>query len=361
MSNPDFYAATFKVRPMGLMKQDVFSSFINENGLTSFAGHFYNNHEPFLNKRTPDYVRVASDLRIETLISSNLSFSKIDAEAIVASGLKELMVAIDGVTQETYEKYRRGGKIEWVLANARAIAQAKIKLGSATPRLRWQYLTFAHNLHEVPAAIKLAREIGFDTFNLASPHDVSADDPNVVAVEYPGGPDSMAQVFSEPVPFAFTGNLAPYAEAIETRLEENAEAGWLEKTGGIDQYSETKDRCDWLYLAPTIDGAGRVDPCCIPDHAGDWTFQFRSLPADAANIMSLPDYEAGRLAVIDPQRLMKEIGDKKAPRCHGCHYRPRPQVGLGAIGGYVLNAPELANMPFLHGWSAHRIIYQEGQ
>ena len=82
------------------------------------------------------------------------------------------MVALDGLTK-AYERYRKGGKIEWVFANVRAIADAKKRLGATTPYLRWQWLTFAHNIHEVPAAIDFAREIGFDSFNLATPNRVS--------------------------------------------------------------------------------------------------------------------------------------------------------------------------------------------
>ena len=48
-------------------------------------------------------------MTIDTLISSNLSIPRLDAEAIVASGLQTLMVAADGATQAPYERYRRGG------------------------------------------------------------------------------------------------------------------------------------------------------------------------------------------------------------------------------------------------------------
>jgi hypothetical protein len=76
-----------------------------------------------------------------------------------------------------YERYRRGGRIEWVLDNARAIVAAKRPLKSPPPFMRWQYLTFEHNIHEIGAALELAREIGFDSFNLATPNEVSFDDP----------------------------------------------------------------------------------------------------------------------------------------------------------------------------------------
>ena len=184
--NREFTERTYNQWPRGLMTAETFDTFSQQVGLYAFNGHFYNNHEPLLNKLTPSFVRKATDMRIRTFISSNLSYRKIDAEAIVASGLTELMVAADGVTQPVYERYRKGGNIEWVLDNARALVEAKRKMKSMTPVLRWQFLSFAHNVHELPAAIAVTKEIGFDTFNVATPLPVNMDDPSIDTIEYDG-------------------------------------------------------------------------------------------------------------------------------------------------------------------------------
>ena len=84
--NREWARVTFKPMPAGALKPEVFSSFIRQVGLWSYNGHFYNNSEPFLNKRTPDYIRAANLYRIRTLVSSNLSIPKLNAEAVVASG-----------------------------------------------------------------------------------------------------------------------------------------------------------------------------------------------------------------------------------------------------------------------------------
>jgi hypothetical protein len=81
------------------MAPETYKSFVDAVGLSAFSGHFYNNYEPFLNKPTPEFIRAAVDLRIATFVSSNLSFARFDAKAVVRSGLRELMVAIDGTTQ----------------------------------------------------------------------------------------------------------------------------------------------------------------------------------------------------------------------------------------------------------------------
>jgi hypothetical protein len=139
------------------------------------------------------------------------------------------MVAADGATQPVYERYRRGGRIEWVLENARVIAAAKRRCGSSTPILRWQYLTFAHNVQEIPGAIELARDIGFDTFTLATPNEVSCDDPSIECVEYPG---ERCVEFRPSPELPFTSDLSPYRDMIEGALSESAIERWQRATDG---------------------------------------------------------------------------------------------------------------------------------
>jgi MoaA/NifB/PqqE/SkfB family radical SAM enzyme len=337
--NTDHSERTFNQWPRGLMPPERYQRFIDAVGLSSFCGHFYNNHEPFLNRETPSYIRAAVDLRIQTFVSSNLSYAKLDVEAIVRSGLHELMVAIDGTTQDVYEKYRKRGRLDWVLANARAIADAKRKLNSPTPYLRWQFLTFEHNVHQVPDAIALARETGFDTFNLATPFRVSADDPNVHSIAYQGPDEHRAVVYNDRLPAPFTGSLDRYEDLILGRLRENVGHRWKKVKSldvGIDQ-AAPEDRCDWLHLAVISDAMGRVVPCCLGDYKGLGTFIFSNIDADSHNLMNSPAYREARLLLANPtayRETMKAVPPTQRVRCNKCPIRPLPQIGLGAIGAY---------------------------
>jgi hypothetical protein len=62
------------------------------------------------------------------------------------------MVVIDGTPQEIYEKCRKRGRLDWVLANAGSITEIKAKFGSPAPYLRSQFLIFTHNVHQVEDA-----------------------------------------------------------------------------------------------------------------------------------------------------------------------------------------------------------------
>jgi hypothetical protein len=344
--NREHVERTFNPWPRGLMTQATFDTFLREVGLYAFSGHFYNNHEPFLNKLTPAFVSKATDLRLYTFISSNLSYRRIDAEAIVASGLTELMVAIDGATQPVYERYRRGGRLEWVLDNARAIVAAKAKLNSPTPILRWQFLTFEHNLHEVDAAIELAKAIGFDTFNVATPNSVSQDDPSIHSAEYPGGRDLTFRARPQ---LPLMRSLSAYRDMIESALSESATERWQRNEG--DQPSIVSDsgtRCDWLHLAVISDAMGRVVPCCNGDYKDHGRFILAQIDSANGNIMNSADYREARHIILDPA----SAGDSGVI-CARCPARPRPQIGLGAVAAYVACVPQLASGDYLHNWSRH--------
>lgn len=366
--NKEVTEATFNPWPRGILKPERFRSFIETAGISSFAGHFYNNHEPFLNKNTPAYLRVASDMQIDTFVSSNLSFPKLDHDAIVLSGLQTLMVALDGVTQESYERYRKGGRIDWAFANVRAIADAKKRLGKTTPHLRWQWLTFKHNIHEVERGIEAAREVGFDSFNLATPNRVDQDDPTVHAVQYEG-PDEHKEVVINPRVGGMFGTVPEsYRDLIEERLAESALGRW-EEAGGPrfeDVPDATGDRCDWLHMAVIGDAMGRIVPCCTGDYKKPGSFIFSSIDEHHSNIMNSRLYQESRMLLTNPTAFKSATAGQRAAdrtRCTVCPVRPRPQVGLGAVHSWFAWSQKPQMLSFepeetsaLYDWSRHREI-----
>lgn len=151
-------------RPRRHFPLPLYERIMDELGDRLFQVELHNWGEPLLNKNIPDLIRIATDKGAGTLISSNLSFpfSEERAEALVASGLTQLGVSLDGTTQETYEQYRVNGNLEQVLENVRKISAAKRKLGVTKPRLIWEFHVFEHNQHEVERAKEMAAELGMD-------------------------------------------------------------------------------------------------------------------------------------------------------------------------------------------------------
>lgn len=142
----------------------LYQKIMDELGDYLLQVELHNWGEPLLYWNLPELIRIASSRRISTLVSTNLSI-RLDAsraEALVASGLARLGVSIDGARQETYERYRARGNLARVLDNIRLINQAKEALGSATPRLMWEFHVFEHNKDDIEAAKAMARELAMD-------------------------------------------------------------------------------------------------------------------------------------------------------------------------------------------------------
>ncbi|MBI5427497.1 MAG: radical SAM protein [Nitrospinae bacterium] len=153
----------------GLMKLEQYKSVIDRLGKWLQSANLYSWGEPLLNKSFVDMLRYTSrdPFHIRAISSANLNIlSAAQIEGLVASGLDKLIVSCDGVSQEVYEKYRVGGKVETVFENMKKLAAEK-KRANSPIRIVWNYLVMKHNEHEIDLAKKIAGEIGVEiTFGL---------------------------------------------------------------------------------------------------------------------------------------------------------------------------------------------------
>jgi MoaA/NifB/PqqE/SkfB family radical SAM enzyme len=106
-------------------------------------------------------VRYARDRRIPTLTSTNGHYIRNleQARAVVDSGLDEIIVSLDGVDQETYERYRVGGKIERVFEGTRLLVQAREEAGVHHPLINLQFIVMKHNEKDLAEAERIAGEL----------------------------------------------------------------------------------------------------------------------------------------------------------------------------------------------------------
>src|SRR5262249_15635658 len=65
----------------------------------------------------------------------------------------------DAAKKETYERVRKGGKFDRLIANIRAINRAKERHGSAIPEIALNIVLMKSNITELPALIELAHEL----------------------------------------------------------------------------------------------------------------------------------------------------------------------------------------------------------
>jgi len=139
---------------------------------------FYFQGEPYLNPAFLDMVKYAAAKGIYTATSTNAHYlnDKL-AKKTVESGLDRLIISIDGTTQEVYQQYRVGGKLEKVLEGARNIVKWKKELKSKTPFIFFQFLVVKPNEHQLQDIMHLAGEIGVDEvrFKTAQVYDFEKD------------------------------------------------------------------------------------------------------------------------------------------------------------------------------------------
>jgi len=215
-------------RPLGEMSLENFTQILDNVGPQLWELALWNQGEPTLNDKLPEMIRVAHDRGIYTLTSTNgnLLLQRNLIDRLIESGLDELIFSLDGLTQETYEIYRIGGKLNLVIEAMQTLRRRRTELGRKNPRIVMQWLPMKHNEHEIPLLRNKAAEWGADKIEIKT-----------------------AQIYSEDQ----FGKFLPEMETLRR----------YEKRG---QRWETKRRyqsCRRLWFSAMIDWNGTVVPCCF--------------------------------------------------------------------------------------------------
>jgi len=154
-------------RPTGNLKPDVNQSILDALGKQLQYINYYFQGEPFINPNFLDFVKAARQKHIFVITSTNAHFiSKDTAHKIVDSGLSELIVSIDGTTQETYEDYRKEGQLDKVLEGLKNISLAKAESQSNYPIVTLQFLVTRKNEHQIPEIKQWVKDYNADGLNL---------------------------------------------------------------------------------------------------------------------------------------------------------------------------------------------------
>ncbi|MFT4022275.1 MAG: SPASM domain-containing protein [Flavihumibacter sp.] len=221
-------------RPTGMLHNDFFRQTVDQLHKDIFYLIFYFQGEPYLNPAFLDMVKYASDKRIYTATSTNAHFlTDAHARKTVESGLDRLIISIDGTTQEVYQQYRVGGRLEKALQGARNIVRWKKELGSRTPFVVFQFLVVKPNEHQIGEARALAREIGVDDiwYKTAQVYDYENDPHQLIP---------SLDKFSR------------YKRA---------------KSGAMVPKNKLSNHCWRAWHAPVITWDGLVVPCCFDKDA----------------------------------------------------------------------------------------------
>lgn len=198
---------------------------------------FYFQGEPLLNSQLFDMVNYAHRARLFTSTSTNAQFLTYSrARELVLSGLDKLIISVDGSTQETYETYRVGGKLEKALNGIRHVVALKKELKSVTPLVEVQFLVLKTNEHQMKEMKQLTKSLGADrlTFKTAQLYD-----------------------------FEHGHKLMPTTKKY-SRYEQN-------KQGSYQLKAKQPNHCWRLWNGAVVNSNGNVLPCCF-DKLSEFSF-----------------------------------------------------------------------------------------
>lgn len=222
-------------RPRGMMSGDTFARIIDQLGPYLLHIDMQNWGEPLLNKDVYAMIAHAKKYGVHITVSTNFQhFDERSAEALVDSGLDRLIVSIDGASQQTYEKYRRGGSFQTAIDNVRMLVGKKRELKRRLPMIIWQFLVFRHNEHEIETARRMGQELGVDEVGVS---------PAFIAVD--------SEEFRNWVP-----DNAAYSRYA-------ASSGQASR-GCSDVFLKpaVQPVCNWPWKGITVNWDGSVSPCC---------------------------------------------------------------------------------------------------
>lgn len=153
-----------------IIKEDRYRRIVDEVAPTAIYLMLYFQGEPLMHNEFGSLVGYAKKKKLYTVTSTNGQLlDERQVEGLVASGLNELIVSVDGTTDEVYRKYRQGGHLSKVLRGIELLVEQKEKTGSSTPKIEIQFIVFSHNQHQVDDIKKLGAELGADRVSLKSP------------------------------------------------------------------------------------------------------------------------------------------------------------------------------------------------
>lgn len=253
-------------RDTGMLDLTLYKKIIDETHRELVWLILYFQGEPFLNKQFLEFVKYASQKNIYIATSSNAHYFNDDlAKATVESGLDRLIISIDGTTQETYGKYRIGGKIDKVIEGTERLLYWKKKLKSKTPHVIWQFIAFKHNEHQIPEIKKLAKEIGVNELGIKT-----------------------AQIYD----YETSSNFIP-EDASLSRYELSEEGTYRIKNKLLNQ-------CWRMWRGSVITWDGLVVPCCFDKDATHRLGNVSSEPFD--EIWKGKSYNNFRKAILKSRK-----------------------------------------------------------
>ena len=156
-------------RPQGDMNLEDYTSVIDKLSPYLFSVRLHNYGEPMMHPRLKEMIAYTHRKGVYTNFHTNGHFlTEKNIEGLFESGLDEINIAMDGMSQSTYSVYRIGGNFERVRDGVMLLCTMRKRRKLKKPRINLQFVAMAHNEHEIPDITAFAKATGVDRLYLKS-------------------------------------------------------------------------------------------------------------------------------------------------------------------------------------------------
>ena len=154
----------------GFLRFDNFRRLIDENPAVTRI-ELANYGEILLNPHLLKILEYANSKSVAVTFLNGVNFNHATdelLEGLVKYRVRHITCSIDGASAETYRVYRIRGNFDKVIGHIEQINHFKHEYRSEFPQLRWQFVVFGHNEHEIPTAREMAAKLGMDFYTKIS-------------------------------------------------------------------------------------------------------------------------------------------------------------------------------------------------
>ncbi len=102
------------------------------------------------------------------LITNGILLEAPMVEKLLQAGVRTVWVSLDGVSPQSYQDIRLGGYLEPVLDNLRSFQKMRAQIPGCETTIAVSFVAMRRNIVDLPALLKLARELGVRKINVTN-------------------------------------------------------------------------------------------------------------------------------------------------------------------------------------------------
>ncbi len=125
--------------------------------------------EPLFHKDIVEWIRQAKALGLTVeLITNGTLLTEDKARALIACGLDNLWISIDGATSDSYADVRLGAQLPLVIENVMRLRRLRKGSHFARPEIDVAFVAMKRNIHELPEVLNLAQRLDARQFKVSN-------------------------------------------------------------------------------------------------------------------------------------------------------------------------------------------------